>query len=419
MKRGALIVRLLICWALLVAVSARRLTAQDSPHGKLSLPCENCHNAESWKVDRGTMAFDHGKTRFPLAGQHQALACRSCHQSLKFRDAAEQCGSCHGDVHRGELGALCERCHTPQSWLVEDMPQRHSQTRFALLGAHRTAACRECHVTQEANQFRGTPTDCYSCHRQQYEATLAPAHIPSGIGSDCASCHNIDALRWGGTFNHAVTGFPLTGAHMAVACNECHRSNRFRGTPRECIQCHQSDYNATTDPAHAAAGFSTACVPCHTTTAWHPAAFDHNASAFPLTGAHANVACTHCHASGYKGTPTDCFACHQQDYTASTNPAHATQGFSTLCQQCHSTSAWRPSTFQHDSFFPISAGSKHPPGRWNACTDCHQVAGNFQAFTCISCHEHAQATMDTKHSGVRNYQYSSPACYQCHPRGGT
>jgi hypothetical protein len=25
--------------------------------------------------------------------------------------------------------------------------------------------------------------------------------------------------------------------------------------------------------------------------------------------------------------------------------------------------------------------------------------------------------MDSKHSGVSNYQYNSQACYRCHPRG--
>jgi hypothetical protein len=464
---------------------------QESPHGELSIPCENCHSAETWKAVRSPMAFDHSSTEFPLVGQHSAVSCRSCHRSLTFRLAAQQCRDCHVDVHRGELGATCERCHTAQTWLISDMPQRHSQTRFALLGAHRTASCRDCHVNQERNEYRGTPTECYSCHRQQYEATLAPAHAQSGIGTDCIACHTMDALRWSGGFNHASTAFPLTGAHATVACSECHKGNRFRGTPTQCVQCHQGDYNATadpahasagfstacvachttmawhpaafdhnasafpltgahaavactechkanqfkgtptqcvqchqgdynatTDPAHASAGFSTACVACHTTMAWHPAAFDHNTSAFPLTGAHAAVACTRCHTSGYKGTPVQCYSCHQQDYTASVNPPHASQGFPTDCQPCHSTSVWRPSTFQHDGYFPISAGSKHAPGRWTSCTDCHQVSGSFQAFSCTSCHAHIQTTMDSKHSGVRNYQYNSQACYQCHPRGG-
>src|SRR5512143_1280003 len=166
--------------------------AQESPHGEMSIPCESCHTSETWKEVRSPMAFDHGTTAFPLAGRHEAVSCRTCHSALKFRDASTQCRDCHTDVHRGELGTTCERCHTPQSWLIPDMPERHSQTRFPLLGAHRATSCRDCHVSQERNQYRGVPTDCYACHRQQYEATLSPAHAQAGFGTDCAVCHAVD-----------------------------------------------------------------------------------------------------------------------------------------------------------------------------------------------------------------------------------
>jgi hypothetical protein len=36
-------------------------------------------------------------------------------------------------------------------------------------------------------------------------------------------------------------------------------------------------------------------------------------------------------------------------------------------------------------------------------------------FYCLSCHD--KATTDSHHSGVSGYQYSSPACYSCHPTG--
>ncbi len=479
----------IICFAV-VSVCPTSGVAQESPHGDLSIPCENCHTSDSWKPLRSPTIFDHKSTGFPLTGQHASVSCRACHSSLKFRDASTQCKDCHLDVHRGELGATCERCHMPQSWLVPDMPDRHSQTRFPLLGAHRAASCRDCHVSQERNEYRGVSTDCYSCHRQQYEATLAPAHVQAGFGTDCVACHTVDALQWGGEFNHAMTGFPLMGAHAAVPCTGCHRGNQFKGTPTQCIGCHQGDFNATTDPAHVAGGFSTACASCHTMSAWRPATFDHNttpfvltgahiavpcvachtgnrfkgtptdcvgchqadyngttnpvhASAgipttcatchstqawqpatfdhsntgFPLTGAHTTVACNLCHASGYANAPTQCYGCHQQDFTATTNPPHVSQGFPTDCQTCHSTTAWSPSTFQHDGFFPISAGTRHAPGVWTTCADCHNVAGNFLAFSCTNCHAHIQTLMDPQHANVPNYQFNSQACYQCHPRG--
>lgn len=55
-------------------------------------------------------------------------------------------------------------------------------------------------------------------------------------------------------------------------------------------------------------------------------AFDHNLTAFPLTGAHRFTDCVSCHANGYKGTSTVCVDCHMMDYTQSLNPDHKKSG---------------------------------------------------------------------------------------------
>src|SRR6266567_4047430 len=102
--------------------------------------------------------------------------------------------------------------------------------------------------------------------------------------------------------------------------------------------CHKSNYTSTTNPNHVTAGFPTSCVACHTTTSWAGAVFDHNKTAFPLTGAHATVACTSCHINNkFAGTPTDCYSCHKSNYTSTTNPNHVTAGFPTSCVACHTT----------------------------------------------------------------------------------
>jgi hypothetical protein len=129
------------------------------------------------------------------------------------------------------------------------------------------------------------------------------------------------------------------------------------------------------------------------------------------------VPCTGCHGNGvYTGTSTTCIDCHQQEFTSAVNPSHT--GFPTDCTPCHTTTAWIPSTFNHTPWFPISAGSKHPPGRWSACSDCHTVASNYGTFSCIDCHEHSNKTrVDQQHSGRANYTYTSAGCYSCHPQG--
>jgi hypothetical protein len=106
--------------------------------------------------------------------------------------------------------------------------------------------------------------------------------------------------------------------------------------------------------------------------------------------------------------------CHLTDYNQTNNPPHASAQFPTDCQMCHTTSAWIPSTFDHDGqYFPIYSG-KHA-GEWNLCSDCHTNPGNYAEFTCLTCH--GQSQTNEEHNGVPGYSYNSNACYNCHPNG--
>jgi hypothetical protein len=145
--------------------------------------------------------------------------------------------------------------------------------------------------------------------------------------------------------------------------------------------------------------------------------FNHALTGFPLTGAHRLVACASCHASGtYAGTPRNCFGCHQADYAGASNPNHATLGYSTQCETCHSTIAWQPANIDHDRlYFRINSGTH--AGKWSACTTCHTNSSNYAEFTCLSCHAHDQPQMDSTHRNRTGYTYDSNACYSCHARG--
>ena len=241
-----------------------------------------------------------------------------------------------------------------------------------MTGAHQTVDCAQCH----ANGYTGTPTDCYACHQTNYNNTTNPNHQTAGIPTTCAVCHSTTAWQ-PATFDHNLTEFPLTGAHLTVDCAQCHATG-YTGTPTDCYACHQTNYNNTTNPNHQTAGIPTTCAVCHSTTAWQPATFDHNLTEFPLTGAHLTVDCAQCHASGYTGTPTDCYACHQTNYNNTTNPHHQTEGIPTTCAVCHSTTAWQPATFDHN-FYPI--GNNHNNVN---CNECHSQP-NYQP-QCLSCH---------------------------------
>lgn len=396
---------------LLFAVHAGN--AQDSPHGPMTIPCQSCHGTESWAMRRDA-GFKHESTGFALGGRHESIRCGSCHRDLKFTKISRECSSCHTEVHRVELGTNCLRCHSTQSWQVQDMIQRHGQTRFPLVGRHQTVECRSCHERASEHQYLGTPVTCLGCHRQDYEMAASPNHKSSNFSTDCTRCHAITSVSWTGGFDHAVTSFPLTGAHRATPCSNCHQGNLFGGLSTDCVSCHRNDYNQTTSPNHVASGFPTACATCHSTAAWQGASFDHNITRFALTGAHSTTPCQSCHAGGnYQLVFSDCYQCHETQYQHPVNPNHVAANFSHDCRPCHTTTAWRPSTFNHDQqYFRIYSG-KHRD-KWTACSDCHQTQSNYTVFSCLNCHEHRQSEMDSKHQGVNGYSYSSPACYNCH-----
>ncbi len=379
--------------------------------------CASCHNTTQW----AGATFDHNTTAFPLTGAHRTAACSSCHGDGVYKGKPTDCYSCHQSDYSGASpthtsGSFpptqCATCHNTTAW--DNANFDHNATAFPLTGAHTTTTCSSCHV---GGVYAGTSKDCQGCHMTQYNAAT-PNHLSSGFAaSACATCHN--TTQWeGATFDHNATAFPLTGAHTAVSCNSCHGDGVYQGKSTDCYSCHQSDYSSAS-PTHTSGSFPpTQCATCHNTTAWDNANFDHNATAFPLTGAHTTTTCSSCHVGGvYAGTSKDCQGCHMTDYN-NASPNHVSAGFAaSACATCHNTTQWAGATFDHDSqWFPIYSG-RHA-GTWGACSDCHTNATNYTVFTCLSCHPHSdKANTDGHHSGVRNYSYDSNACYSCHPRG--
>jgi hypothetical protein len=254
---------------------------------------------------------------------------------------------------------------------------------------------------------------CVGCHLDDYQKTTNPNHTTAGFPQDCSACHS--TAQWpGAKFDHSQTNFPLTGAHASQQCAACHVGGNYSGLSTACISCHQSDYNGTTNPNHASAGFPQQCNVCHTTTAWKPASFNHNTTGFPLTGRHTSVQCALCHIGGrYAGTPKDCYSCHKTQYDTVANPNHRAAGFPTTCGTCHTTTSFTGARFNHS--FPIYTGEH--AGEWNTCGDCHTNSSNYAAFSCLNCHEHNKTKMDDEHKDERGYVYNSTNCLACHPRG--
>lgn len=395
------------------------LTFAQSPHGNnFDFDCEECHSTETWKLDLKKLDFDHSLTEFDLLGQHKILDCQDCHQTLVFTEVKNNCFECHTDIHQNTVSKNCDQCHNNNSWLINDINTIHEMSRFPLLGAHKIANCEDCHKSVNNLSFEQLGVECIDCHINDYQATTSPNHMDAGFSKNCEECHSVSDLQWrAGSVNHDF--FPLTGGHNIGNCFDCHSQTTFEGLNPECITCHQSDFNATTDPNHVSNSFSTNCTDCHTTNpGWQPATFKDHDNFFQLLGAHKTIEndCAKCHTTGFANTPDQCYDCHKSDYEGTNNPAHQSAGFGTDCESCHNSTTWDDADFDHDNqFFPIYSGEHR--GEWNDCSDCHTNSNDFQVFSCITCHEHNQSEMDSEHSGINGYFYESTACYACHPTG--
>ena len=397
---------------------------KDAHRGELGFRCETCHTPTTWTNQR-EMFQVHSRTRFPLMAIHARLDCTACHRDQRpyqYATTPAECGNCHYQTYlettspnhaQAGFSRRCEDCHSVTSTTWQGARFSHPPT-FPLAGGHAALACARCHT---GGRFEGTSSACLSCHLTEYNRTTNPNHAAGGFPTTCESCHTTSGWR-PAKFDHDETGFALTGAHTRVDCARCHVGGQYVGTPKDCYSCHRADYNGTTNPNHQASGFPTQCQSCHNTGAWRPASFDHDRTRFPLTGAHTRVDCARCHVGGrYTGTPRDCYSCHQANYAATTNPSHQAAGFPVQCEGCHTTSAWRPASFDHDGRdFPIYSGRHR--GEWSSCSECHVNPSNYKVFECILCHAHSnKAEVDNRHRGENGYSYTSAACYRCHPSG--
>lgn len=318
------------------------LIFQKNPHGPdLKFDCSDCHTTEGWTFSGEKAIFTHEKTRFRLEGQHQYTGCRECHISLVFNEAGLNCVDCHTDLHQGTVGQDCARCHTSRSWLVHNITEIHHLSRFPLLGAHRTADCNDCHISASLQEYRPLGIDCYDCHMTDYQSATEPNHVQTGISTDCAGCHRVDAYEWRASgISHDF--FPLTQGHQIADCSACHQSGIFVPLSSECYSCHRQDFQAASNPSHSPARFSTICTECHTTNpGWKPAKFDIHDAWFPIySGSHKGEwnNCSDCHRVPENYSVFSCTDCHEHNKSEMDDKHRKVNGYaynSNACLECH------------------------------------------------------------------------------------
>lgn len=311
-------------------------------------------------------------------------------------------------VPHDSFPADCELCHITEDWhtIRKDFEFDHAKlTGYPLVGAHAAAGCLLCHNDRgpvEAFARRG----CQGCHEDPHQGHM---------GTSCDVCHDQQTWRPNEMIaEHASTRFPLIGAHALAACFACHpgaTAGNFQRADTHCESCHTKDLARATNPDHVELGWTTGCEECHRPTAFTDVRFGHT-DAFPLAGAHGQIACDACHENNvFTALPTNCDACHLADYQGTTNPAHPAAGFPLDCSQCHSlTPGWRPADFDHDTFALTGAHTT------TSCNQCHQ--GGVFAGTprdCEECHlaDYNGAT-DPNHA-TAGFPTQCDACHTTNP----
>jgi hypothetical protein len=418
------------------AAAASQKQTTRSPHGPLSIPCENCHVASGWRPIRAVPEFDHNKTKYPLRGMHEKVQCIQCHAKPVFTDAGKNCADCHADIHRRQMGSNCEQCHTVQGWNIATQQVKDHQNRFPLLGAHAAVPCESCHKSAAVGQFLGLSTRCDSCHLKDWQNTSNPNHPSAGpafASGNCQQCHLFDSWL-GAKFDHSTTGFLLSNGHANVPCASCHINNNYnlKIQPADCGNsgCHLTTWKQTNNPPHPKAGPAFAasnCANCHSTVSWNTATFDHSTTGFLLTQGHANVPCASCHLNNnYTLTiaPRDCgnSGCHLTRWQQTTTPVHSTSGPSfaaSNCANCHTPAGWDAASFDHSITGFTLVGTHMSPSP-TPCASCH-VNNNYtlSSAECMSCHTPDWNKTQTLGGNIPNhitagFPSTAAACATCH-----
>lgn len=390
----------------------------DVHRGALKDDCTACHDAGKWTITPG---FQHDTTGYALTGKHRSVACADCHATPRLatrRDATGQvipvyrpiphagCTACHADPHKGGLGGDCATCHSTTGFKVIDRKQfDHQRTRYPLAGKHATVKCASCHGAFGNEQQKRPPfATCGTCHRDAHRGSATIAGKPV----DCASCHTVATFSPASftPAQHRETRYPLEGRHASTSCGACHtRDSSASGLARwgtarvvirpaaaTCRDCHADDHGSQL----LGRDDQGACSSCHTVAGWTPSRFgarEHAALRLPLSGKHATISCSACHAVNRPGLPpiaataslgkaklrfriteVQCADCHQDPHRG--RFAVARDSLSAMaCSDCHDATAFRPSTLTVDQHrltgFTLDGAHGATP-----CVACHKTLAN-------------------------------------------
>jgi len=376
--------------------------------------CATCHLDHRGRNFNPTLdsleRFDHTVTAFALTW-HQVnidtslMECEACHNFKQgFIVPNQVCVDCHNKPgatsivqHGRDYGENCLSCHDG----VDRMKTfEHNQTAYQLEGQHSQVACATCHKN---GQYKGTTSTCEACHAE-------PGVHAGEYGTSCAGCHTPQSWKTatldGKSFDHAVqTRFSLPRhihdyTDAPITCLVCHPNGTQAFSTSVCITCH-TDH----DPAFIVnhdQQYGATCLDCHDGVD-RLSQFDHIV-VYPLDGRHVDIECAECHPNKtYRGTSTDCAACHNE-------PKIHAGFFGLQCQYCHTTTAWAPADLRIHTF-PLNHGGQGEI----ACMVCHTI--KYVEYTCYGCHDHQVNANIESHTVAGIALQDLPDCVRCHATG--
>lgn len=371
---------------------------QDHHNGSLGNNCETCHSTEKFSI---VESFDHNKTAFKLVGAHEKVECGKCHPketkdgqtTTKFKGLSfSNCAPCHSDPHKGAFGSDCKSCHSVKSFhLINESAFDHSKTNFPLIGEHKKVKCNDCHKGGDA--IKPKFSKCIDCHQDYHKGQF----IANNQQKDCSECHDVYGFS-PSKFrieDHKKLSFPLTGSHLAVPCQNCHRKGnewQFKFTKIDCIACHNNVHGKELSEKYLP---ENKCDACHSTANWSTISFDHKGTQFELSGKHISTKCADCHykadSNGVKvfrfsSLNSDCINCHSDIH----NNQFSVDG-KTNCFSCHAFENWSAVNFDHNNTdFKLDGAHKKLD-----CSKCHPnviengksfVKFKLEDFKCAFCH---------------------------------
>jgi hypothetical protein len=312
------------------------------------------------------------------------------------------------DGHTTLNGALdCQNCHDAGLG-VPDKKCLGCHEHHAL--RERIAAGKGFHADPEVKKKA-----CKECHKE---------HIAEG-GEGKGRKTTVDWRPFGGkrNFEHQRTGWALEGAHRFQQCETCHNKKykqthltTFLGLRSECTTCHgkgmKPGLKGFMNPHEFTDPKMSECTICHTfdnrkVPNVGATKFDHDKTAFPLSGHHTKNACTACHQKDLKQFKItdrsfkDCSGCHKDSHRSVISASRK-------CQQCHQTKIkFQNTKFDHGKETRFALHGRH--GK-NKCADCHKVDSPPEKpkMTCSP----------VCHKDVHQGRFGKETCDGCHPDGG-